>query len=115
MGEKLGFLFTIAIFAMSLLPLGLDAFTFNVRTSQFLNAATEMQQVVKEEGGITDRVHYINDNSSISYTFKNKDGQIIDGKQDVGEVIYIEYQYDWKGIYTQKTFKTINTVLVDRR
>jgi len=111
----MGFLFTIAIFAMCLLPMCIDFFTLNVTTSQFLNASTEMQQLVSEEGGITERVHNVMDSSAINYTFKDKAGQEIDGVQDVGKEIYIDYKYDWKGIFTKDTLETTNTVRVARR
>lgn len=111
----MGLLFSIAVFVMGLLPMGIDIFTFNVASSQFLNATTEMQQIVTEEGGITDRVHYIADSSTIKYTFKNEAGSLVDGIQDVGDVIYIDYQYDYKGIYTNDSLKTSNTIRVSRR
>lgn len=115
MGEKMGLLFTVAIFAMGLLPFLLDMFTFNVQTTQFLNAATEMQQLVTEEGGITDRVRYVQDHTAITYVFTNEAGEVVNGNSEIGEVIYIDYRYKWKGLFSEQLLKTANTVRVARR
>lgn len=115
MGEKTGLLFTIAIFAMFILPLSLDILSLNISTYQFLNTATEMKQLITEEGGITARVKTAVDSSRITYTFKNEAGNVVDGRNSPGEVLYIDYQYDWKGIFSEETLKTSNSVRISRR
>lgn len=115
MGEKTGFLFALAIVVMCMLPAGIDFFTLNVTTSQFLNTTTEMQQLINEEGGITDRVKYVVNSSSINYSFTDETGKKVDGIQDVGDVIYIDYEYEWDGLYSNESLKTTNTVRIARR
>lgn len=90
----------------------------NVEASNFQNAATEMQQLVNQEGGVTAPVLEAQEklaDKGATIQFKDDAGNLISGKQPVGTTINIEYDYEYNNIYGKEQLATSNSTLVDRR
>lgn len=114
MGEKKGFLFTLFILGAFVLPFALDIWIANVRSDQFMKVATEMHQLVEQEGGATATVMEVRDKlaeGGLNVTFSHQ------GRQPVGTEVVIRYQYEYHGIIGTilKEYDTTNKVIVSRR
>lgn len=110
MGEKMGFMTVILIFGIGVLPLLFTAFSSHVSTGKLLTVSTEMQQLVSAEGGVTEKVNdsvQRLENRGFEITFKDRNGNPVNGQVAVGETIYINYSV--------KDFETSNQVLITKR
>lgn len=121
MGEKVGFLLTWAITIMFLVPQSLELWVHQNKTAQFNRAVTEVEQVVKEEGGVTSRVKNLQKNfkkSNMDIKFTDSDGNTVSNVLDPGDEIYIDYTYKYKRFYHGKWSQpkhTTSKVYIDRR
>ncbi|MEN1969696.1 hypothetical protein WMZ97_16660 [Lentibacillus sp. N15] len=124
MGEKVGFMSMLLIFALFFIPFLFTTFTNQVDSSNVLTASTEMQQLIKSEGGITlkvseagkrlkekgiNTIYRINEEREVSIELINafaEAGANLPG-QEVGETIKVTYE--------KNGFKTSNTVRILKR
>ncbi|MEK5504087.1 hypothetical protein [Bacillus sp. FSL M8-0168] len=118
MGELKGLAIAVLMFAVLFLPFQLNIWINHNQNSQLLNASTEIQKLVAEEGGVTDTVKKIQNQLSekgATITFVDNNGKVVDGKQKVGTTINILYKYTYPGVYAQNTIQTANSVVINRR
>jgi hypothetical protein len=110
MGEKTGFLTVLLLFGIAILPLLFNTYNSQVKTAKLLTISNEMQQLVASEGGVTDRVkNAVNKlkDQGVDITFKDKNGNTVNGKVAVGETVIMHYDYDG--------FKTSNSTIIMKR
>ena len=110
MGEKIGFMTTLLIFGIGIIPLLISTFTDHTQSAKLLTISTEVQQMVTAEGGVTEIVEGVVSNlanQGVEVSFWDKEGNPITGIVPVGEEIVI--QYEWGD------FNTTNQVLVTKR
>jgi hypothetical protein len=118
MGENMGYAFGLLILVVFGVPLLLGLNIDQNSRSQLLNVSTEMQQLVSQEGGVTDPVHrYANHlkEKGATVTFLDENGAAVDGKQEVGSKVYIQYKYKYQNVSSEKVAETSNTALISRR
>lgn len=107
MGEKTGLLTTLIIIAVFVLPLFQNNFSNNAKGTKVLNTATQLQQMVSAEGGVTPRVeNTISELTSHGYNIEitSEEGEAV-GVLPVGTKVDIMVNLD--GFETH-SFVTVN-------
>lgn len=110
MGEKLGFMTVLLIFAIAVIPALFVSWQSHVEGSTLLNVSTEMQQLVSAEGGVTDKVQNAVsalEKRGIDVSIQDESGNSVTGKVPVGEKLIMTYTID--------NFKTENEVVILKR
>ena len=118
MSELKGAIFSMAIFVAFIVPLFLQISVGSVHQHAFMKVSTEVTSMVKEEGGVTERVNEVVNNlneKGYTITFKDESGAIISGQQEFGSTIVIDFDYNYKNVRGEETLNTTNTVSVVRR
>ena len=118
MSEMKGAVFSVAIFIGFVIPFFLLIGIGSIHQHAFMKLTTEVAEIVKDEGGVTDKVNdVVNGLDERGYTisFRNTDGSTIEGQQDYGETIIIEYEYKYDNVKGEETLNTHNVVVVSRR
>jgi len=118
-GEKTGLQYAILIFGVFFIPFLLALLIDSIHTHQFMQVTTDVQKVVDEEGGVTSRVQSVVDDlkkKGINVSFYDQKGNVISGKQPVGQEIIIKYRYNDKEFFgISRPKETSNTVIVAKR
>lgn len=97
MGEKTGFLTLLLLFAIGILPLLLNMFETQVKSSRLLALSNEINQLIVAEGDITPNVQEVVNTFSekgIDIEFRDKNNNLITSSPGIGEKIIIVYKYD---------------------
>lgn len=118
MAEMKSALIAMAIFVAFIVPFLFMISIGSLHQNAFMKITNEVTQVVKEEGGITEKVQNLVDELSdrgYTITFRNADGQVISGKQSFGETIVIDYEYTHHNVRGEEKLKTQSVVFVSRR
>lgn len=109
MGEKMGFFGVLIIFAVVIIPFMFHAFNVQTQGSTLLATASEVQQLVASEGGVTAKVKglvtSLNDRG-YTISFKNESGNVVNGKVDAGKNVIIHYEYE--GFEVNNTVTVLN-------
>ncbi|MDR5021411.1 hypothetical protein FOL75_04920 [Bacillus thuringiensis] len=118
MGELKGFIFSLLLYVVFFLPFQIFLGIQSIHQNAFMKVTTEVQQMVDSEGGVTPRIQgVVNKLHAKGYdvTFKDQKGSSISGKQPVGTVIEIQYNYKYVNVYREEKLNTSNYVSVMRR
>ncbi|MFD1705213.1 MULTISPECIES: hypothetical protein [Siminovitchia] len=118
MSEIKGAIFSMAIFIAFIVPIFLQVGIGSVHQHAFMKITTEVTSIVKEEGGVTDKVNNIVRNlndKGYTITFKNDSGVPVHGKRPFGETIIIDFDYKYKNVRGEENLSTNNVVSVARR
>ncbi|MGG0656471.1 hypothetical protein [Rummeliibacillus pycnus] len=108
MENKMGFLTSILLFGMCVVPMIFDIFDGSVKSNKAMNVATELNQMLSAEGGITPRVDNVIKNlESRGYVveMQTESGARPTGIQPAGTTI--KFQVDLDG-YITKGDVTVN-------
>ena len=118
MSEMKGAIFSLAFFIVFILPIFLQISIGSVHQHAFMKVSTEVTSMVKEEGGVTERVNEVVNNlneKGYTITFRDKNGSEIIGKRGFGDKIYIDFDYTYKNVRGEENLSTNNIVTVSRR
>lgn|SRR5690625_3517548 len=110
MAEKLGLITGLMLFAIFGLPLALDYYVENVKTSRVLNASGEFQQLLIAEGEITERVRNVVDyfgERGLIISLRDENGNVLTSVGEIGQTVYTTYQYD--------NYKVSNSTVLTKR
>lgn len=119
MSEKLGFVFSLFIFFILIIPFGLNVWYLNLQSDHFMKITNEVQKIVNQEGGATIKVlslaHEL-DKKDIKVFLKDTNNKDILGACNPGETVYLTYSYKFKNVYGKIIeFRTSNSVLILKR
>lgn len=112
MGEMKGAIFTVAFFVAIIIPFFLSMGIGAINQHAFMKVATEVTEMVKEEGGITPRVSDVANrltDKGYEITFNNNGGSTF------GDQVVIHYEYKYINVRGEETLDTQNTVFISRR
>lgn len=122
MGELKGMMLAILIFGAFIIPLQLDIWRQTQVTTQMSNMATELQQIIQNEGGVSNKVKLLanrledNTDGKLDIDFRDESGRTVNSIVDYDTQVNIEYTYDYEGIFGINTdFETSNGVTIRRR
>lgn len=113
-GAMIGMFLFVAVIIPAVLFIGIGS----LHQHAFIKISTEVTEIVKEEGGVTDRVAEVASSlSERGYTivFKNDEGNQIGGKRDFGETIIVDFNYKYHNVRGEQELNTENVVFVNRR
>lgn len=118
MSELKSALFAMALFVAFIIPLFLQVSIGSLHQHAFMKWTTEVTTMVEDEGGRTSKVdNVIGSMEEKGYTvsIKNGSGQSVNGKQDYGTDLIVEFDYDYKNVRGIENLSTKNEVSVTRR
>lgn len=118
MSELKGAVFSLAIFVAFLIPFFLTMGIGSIHQHAFMKVTTEVSEIVKEEGGVTEKVNNIVSNleeKGYEISFKDRNGATVNGKQTFGDEVIIDYRYEYQDVRGKRTLNTQNAVFVMRR
>ncbi len=119
MSEKTGFLFCLLIFSVFILPFGGNLFYVNFHVDQFMKTTLDVQKVMSEEGGITNRMIYLTtglQEKGYEINFTNEEGDRMDGLLAPGEVVHIQYKCQFRNFFGEiNELTTSNQVHIEKR
>lgn len=97
MGEIKAGIFSMAIFALFIFPILLFIGVESIQQHSFMKHTTEMSEIVRQEGGVTERVRTVKAKmEQRGYKVEIKsDGQTINGPVGYGKSIDIVYRYSY--------------------
>lgn len=120
MSEKLGFLLTMFLFSIFIIPFLLHIYIMNIRTDQFNKVTNEITQLVKENGGYTEEVGEV---VSAIVPEASEEGTLtfsavpsVTGKQPAGETVDMAYTATWTSFYgIEVVLETEGNAKIERR
>ncbi|MEV2908309.1 hypothetical protein ABNF65_06540 [Paenibacillus larvae] len=118
MSELKGAIFSILILVAFILPVLLFIGIQSIHQNGFLKTATEVEQMIEREGGVTPRVQQVADflgQKGYTISFSDTSGKPVMGKQSIGTIIRIQYQYAFENVFRPQLLTTTNYVTVMRR
>lgn len=118
MTEIKGSMFSMIIFLGVFFPFFLMVGIDSLHQHSFMKMTTEVSELVKEEGGVTDKVNNVVNklrDRGYEITIKNQHGANVIGKAQYGDVLVIGYKYDYKSVRKERTLNTTNAVFVMQR
>lgn len=113
-GAMIGMFLFVAVIIPAVLFIGIGS----LHQHAFIKISTEVTEVVKEEGGVTNRVVDIVDklgDKGYTITFKDQNGASVNGKKDFGESVIVDFNYKYHNVRGEEELNTQNVVFVNRR
>lgn len=113
-----GALLAMALFTGIIIPIFLTVALGGLHQFSFMKMTTEVGEIVKEEGGVTDRVtNVVGELEERNYviTFKDEDGNAVVGKKQFGDRITIDYEYKYRNPKGIQDLHTQNVVHISTR
>ncbi|QNK89089.1 hypothetical protein H7992_05015 [Sporosarcina sp. resist] len=112
MSQMKGAIFAMAVFVGVVIPFFLMMGIGSLHQHAFLKTTTELSELVKEEGGVSEKVNQVVDqlgDRGYSISFSKT------GIVEFGEEIAIYYHYEYKGVRGVEELNTSNTVTIAKR
>ena len=107
-------LFFIGFIVPGLLMFGIDSLNQNA----FMKVTKEITELVQEDAGVSDRVKsVVNDYKQKGYviTFRDQQGQSVNGIVNFGDTVYVTYEYTFKSVFKDQTLKSTNKAFIMKR
>lgn len=118
MGEHKGFLVGLAIFIFIIVP-GILMFAVDeFQRNAFIKHTTEFGEIVKEEGGVTEKVAKLANsmqNNGYVIEIKDENGNRVNSAVEYGKVLHISFKYQYLNFFGAKELKTNSTIPILRR
>lgn len=120
MGEKMAFMLSTFLFVICIVPFLLEGFILTIRTNQFYQATTFVDDLVDQNGGVNSTVQQtansLNKNG-LKIVFTNaKTGAVINTPQQPGTIVNVHYHCDLPGFFgNDQPLDTDDPVLISSR